>query len=91
MNRDEMLKALTAMDFYAVDMALYLNTHPDDREALARYNSVINEANSLRRDYENQYGPMYSFRSASASPWQWINDPWPWQSQFNFMLGGVDR
>ena len=24
MNRDEMLKALTAMDFYAVDMALYL-------------------------------------------------------------------
>lgn len=91
MSRDEMLKALTAMDFYAVDMALYLNTHPDDREALARYNAIINEANSLRRDYESQYGPMYSFRSASANPWQWMNDPWPWQSQFNFMLGGDDR
>lgn len=91
MNRDEMLKALTAMDFYAVDMALYLNTHPDDREALARYNTVVNEANALRRDYEAQFGPMYSYRSTSASPWQWKNDPWPWQYQFNFMLGGDDR
>ncbi len=91
MNRDELLKAITAMDFYAVDMALYLNTHPDDSEALARYNAVVGEANTLRSQYENQFGPMYSFRSTSPSPWQWMNDPWPWQSQFNFTLEGDGR
>jgi spore coat protein JB len=91
MNRDEMLKALSAMDFYAVDMALYLDTHPDDNEALARYNAIVREANTLRQSYEQQFGPMYSYRSTSAAPWQWINDPWPWHAQFNFMLGGDDK
>ena len=29
MNRDELLKSLSSLDFMAVDLGLYLNTHPD--------------------------------------------------------------
>ena len=86
-----MLKALTALDFFLVDLQLYLNTHPTDREALAKYNAVVAEANALRQEYEKMFGPLTSFRSASKYPWQWIEDPWPWQSQFNFKLTGDDR
>ena len=91
MNREDMLKELTALDFYTLDLQLYLDTHPDDREALARYNAVVEEANTLRREYEKLFGPLYSFRSPSKQPWQWNNDPWPWQYQFNFKLTGDDR
>lgn len=90
-DRQELLKQLTALDFMAVDLQLYLNTHPNDREALFRYNSVVAQADMLRQTYERMYGPLCSYRSRSAYPWQWINDPWPWQYGFNFKLAGEER
>jgi spore coat protein JB len=86
MDRDEMLRELTALDFVAVDLALYLNTHNDDREALSQYNAILSKANTLRHQYESNFGPLYSYRSPSAYPWQWDKDPWPWEYDFNFML-----
>lgn len=91
MNKEEMLRELTALDFYTVDLQLYLNTHPNDREALAKYNAVAERANALRQEYEKMFGPLSSFRSTSKYPWQWIDDPWPWQYQFNFNLTGDDK
>lgn len=91
MNRQEMLRKLTAMDFYTVDLQLYLNTHPNDKEALSKFNAVANEANKLRQEYEAMYGPLCSYRSVSKYPWQWIDNPWPWQTKFNFMLAGDDK
>lgn len=84
-NRDELLKELTALDFVAVDLHLFLDTHPDNREALEVYNNVVSKANQLRRIYENHCGPLTP-NSPSAYPWQWIEDPWPWQYSFNFNL-----
>ena len=37
----------------------------------------------VRREYEKQCGPLYSFRSPSGAYWSWIDNPWPWQKQFN--------
>lgn len=90
MDRNALLKQLSALDFYAVDLHLFLNTHPNDREALAKYNEVVSEADVLRREYEKIYGPLTSYRVASKYPWQWVNDPWPWQNEFNFKLAGDD-
>ncbi len=89
MNRDELLRQLTALDFYTLDLHLYLNTHPDDRDALNKYNAVITEASALRREYEDTYGPLTQ-NQPSRFPWQWIENPWPWQYQFNFSLAGDD-
>ena len=84
MDRDELLKCLTAMDFMAVDLALYLNTHPQDEEAVAKYNETITEADKLRQMYETNYGPLCSYRSMSRKKWTWVNNPWPWSEKFNF-------
>jgi spore coat protein JB len=89
MNRDELLRRLSALDFYAIDLHLYLNTHPDDRDALNKYNAVVAEAQELRREYENMCG-MLLMGQPSKYPWQWIENPWPWQYQFNFTLAGDD-
>ena len=37
MNREELLSSLTQLDFMAVDLGLYLNTHPDDTEAIRSF------------------------------------------------------
>ena len=63
MNRDEVLNSLTQLDFMAVDLGLYLNTHPEDTEAINAYNQVITAADTVRAKYEEAFGPLCSFRS----------------------------
>lgn len=91
MNRDMLLHRLTVLDFMAVDLQLYLNTHPKDSEAIKKYNSVIKEADAVRCQYEKLYGPLCSFRSLSKSQFHWIDNPWPWQSKFNYQLEGEEK
>lgn len=86
-NRDELLKVITALDFFAIDLHLYLNTHPTDREAIQKYNTVVKRVSELREQYHKSFG-MLSPNTTSDYPWQWIEEPWPWQSKFNFELAG---
>lgn len=58
MDRENLLKRLTMLDFMAVDMQLFLDTHPDDTNAIAKYNSIIREADNLRAQYEKSVGPL---------------------------------
>ena len=85
MNKDDLLKRLTILDFLAVDLQLYLDTHPKDESTINKYNSIISEGDALRAQYEELYGPLYSFRSPSANNnFNWTDCPWPWQRDFNF-------
>ena len=88
MNREMLLSQLTALDFMAVDLGLYLNTHPEDSAAIAEYNKIIKAADMLRAKYQQNLGPLCSFRSYARDKnnWQWINCPGPWAKDFNFML-----
>lgn len=90
MNKQSLLRKIMELDFVAVDLQLYLNTHPGDREALNQFNLVVTQSQMLRQEYEKRYGPLCSFRSPSAYPWQWINNPWPWDYTFNFRTTGKE-
>jgi spore coat protein JB len=74
------------LDFMAVDLQLFLDTHPEDAAALREYNRVLERANEFRRQYEALCGPLYSFRSLNPESWKWYKDPWPWQYSFNIDL-----
>lgn len=88
-DREEVLKVLTALDFMAVDMGLYLDTHPDDKSAIEIYNEILKEADSARSIYEENFGPLCSYRSMSnEDQFKWIDNPWPWQDCFNYNLKG---
>lgn len=92
MDREELLKKLMELDFIAVDLGLFLNTHPDHAEAIQTYNQVITAADAVRMKYEEAYGPLCSFRSyaTDSTHWQWMEDPWPWQADANFSLAGKE-
>ncbi|NLH01290.1 MAG: spore coat protein CotJB [Clostridiales bacterium] len=86
MSREELLKKITELDFYIIDLHLYLNTHPTDIEAITLYNSCVIQVRQLREEYSRQYGMLLANNCTSGQPWQWIDNPWPWQSAYNFEL-----
>ena len=92
MDRDELLKSLSELDFIAVDLALFLNTHPENKEAIQAYNQVITAADTVRMKYEDAFGPLCSFRSyaSNTSHWEWNDNPWPWQADANFSFAGKE-
>lgn len=90
MNKFELLKQIMAIDFVIEDLHLYLNTHPSDKEALARYNSAVMQSQMLRQEYERNFGMLSEHGTPSPYPWQWINEPWPWEYEANFKLSGEE-
>ena len=86
MDRDALLREITIIDFMALDLQLYLNTHPDDTNALEMYNDCITRSKELHKLYAEDYGPLTSFRSKGQPGWTWNLEPWPWEEKFNFEL-----
>ncbi|MGE5371153.1 MAG: spore coat protein CotJB [Solirubrobacterales bacterium] len=82
-KQKELLAQLMAIEFTAVDLNLYLDTHPDDRKALNDYNDTVRRLQELKSQYELKYGPLCNFgMAASQSGWRWIDEPWPWEINF---------
>jgi spore coat protein JB len=82
-TRKEKLIKLMAEEFTAIELNLYLDTHPQDKRALELYNETVERLYALLEDYERHYGPISNFGlSPSSYPWQWIEEPWPWEINF---------
>lgn len=80
-TRIEMLKKLQELQFMTVELNLYLNTHPDDAQALSQYNLYAAQQMMLKNKYEQSYGPLSNFGTAFGKvPWNYIYEPWPWEN-----------
>jgi spore coat protein JB len=86
MEKFEMLKKLSAADFSAFDLRLYLNTHPHDREAIKLFNAANTEAKKLHAEYEKKFGRLTASGGEPYTDYfDWIDNPWPWDREFNEM------
>lgn len=81
-NKNELpvtpLTELQAMGFMIQELALYLDTHRDDAEALELYRSYQKMYKEGRKKYESMCGPL-SHKSVTEGPYRWLDDPWPWE------------
>lgn len=74
------MEQLQAVDFVLVELTLYLDTHPDDFEAINQFNQFAKERKRLKKIIESNYGPLMQYgNSYSGYPWDWNDGPWPWQ------------
>lgn len=80
-NQAAMLRKIQEMEFVAVELNIYLDTHPCDGEAINDYNCAVEVLRKMKQDYESCYGPLFNFGwgGQSEMPWQWIEGPWPWE------------
>lgn len=82
-TRAELMRQIQMLDFYAVELNLFLDTHPDDQQALQDYQYILQQSKQLRTVYENRFGPLNNFHSAvvNSNLWNWIDEPWPWENK----------
>ncbi len=81
-NKNELpvtpLTELQTMAFVIQELALYLDTHRDDKEALELYRSFQKMYEEGRVAYEKMCGPL-NHMSHTEGPYKWLDDPWPWE------------
>ena len=80
MNPRDLLNHIRIYQFCAVELNLYLDNFPDNKNAMEDYNKVSCKLTTLINDYEKEYGPLTNFGSAFVeNPRAWVDQPWPWE------------
>lgn len=80
LSREELMDKIYELKFAVVDLNLFLDNNPDNKEALMDYNAFTEELNRLTEIYETQFGPLTNFGgSKSQYPFGWVDEPWPWE------------
>lgn len=77
------LTELQALGFVLVELNLYLDTHPDDKEAFSMFQKYAALEEEGRRIYEAKYGPLTNAATASQERYIWTHGPWPWEKEAN--------
>ncbi len=72
------LTELQSMGFMIQELALYLDTHRDDKEALELYRTYQKMYKDARKAYEKDCGPL-NHMTHTEGEYQWLDDPWPWE------------
>ena len=72
-------KASFAMD----DTRLFLDTHPDSKEAAAFFRKMEKIRNEAIKEYEIHCGPMLAYHSSATGDgvWNWNEGPLPWNNE----------
>jgi len=85
-NRAILLNKVSKAGFALNDLALYLDTHPTDINAIRHYEFYQKKHEELTKEYESKYGLLT--RKIINNPnkpnrWTWVEGPWPWEREFN--------
>lgn len=80
-DRCKLLEKISVLEFVIADLKLFLDTHPNEQEALNAYGKYVDEVRELRTQYTAFYGPLQAEDYVPEANWAWINDPWPWDIQ----------
>lgn len=77
-NRQKaMMEQIRSLAFAVNDLALYLDTHPCDTNALQCQQEYADQLHDLRQRYQQEYGPLTIYFPQNT--WDWIECPWPWE------------
>jgi spore coat protein JB len=75
-----LLEDIQAVDFVLVELTLYLDTHPEDVNALNQFNQYAAYGKQLKARYEAAFGRLLQYgNSLAGDAWKWCKAPWPWQ------------
>ena len=82
MNAQEKLMAeIRVLSFALLECNLYLDSYPEDAEALAYFRRTRDALAQKTAAYEKSYGPLTPMGATAEGRWDWIATPWPWESE----------
>ena len=78
-EEEKALYKIMAYAFALNDLNLYLDLHPDNKEAYQLFKKYAEERRELVKSYTKMYGPL-TVTKTSGSKFNWIDSPWPWDN-----------
>ena len=73
---------LQVLAFAIQELALYLDTHRDDKEATELYQAYQKMYHKVLMDTAASGNPL-THHCPTEGEYHWINDPWPWEPDAN--------
>ncbi len=73
------LGELMALDFVVKELNLYLDTHPEDKEAFTYLQEILKLYAEGKKAYIKRCGPIQVCDLEDAKSYTWIEGPWPWK------------
>lgn len=74
------LGTVMALDFACQDLSLYLDSHPNDKEAFSVYRGLLRLSEKAKSAYTEKYGAICKTDLADANEYSWLHGPWPWEA-----------
>ena len=75
--REEIIREIRYLEFGITELALYLDTHPEDQKALCLHRKYCKQVKELKDKYQKVYGPLII--NYPCNKWRWLEEPWPWE------------
>ena len=73
------MSELQVLAFAIQELALYLDTHRDDTEALELYRRYQELYRNVLSEFVKNNGPLSHGSLSTTKQYDWLNDPWPWE------------
>lgn len=74
---------LQVLAFAIQELALYLDTHPEDAEALELYREYQKLYAHHKERYSQNCKPMTHMVPVDHRKYTWLDEPWPWEYAAN--------
>jgi spore coat protein JB len=81
-EQEALMLRIQQFGFAAHELKLFLDTHPNDKEAVELFLKYREEEKRLTEEYEKQFRPI-GLGSAPLDrlPWLWAATDWPWEKE----------
>lgn len=73
----ELLRAIMEADFTALDLKLYLDTHPNDSRALELYREAVRQYKACKAAFEDTFYPLTATSAGRNGAWDWLDGTFP--------------
>ncbi|MCI5954766.1 MAG: spore coat protein CotJB [Lachnospiraceae bacterium] len=78
-NKEQLLNDIGIVSFVLVELGLYLDTHPTDRNAMEYFNHYNRIKHQMVKEFSMKYYPLTMDMAESNKEWRWGAAPLPWE------------
>ena len=79
-SKAKLMKEIQMSTFAVVETNLFLDSHPNDTNALNALIKYSNKRKEAITEYQNSFGPLFIYSDTSL-PFSYVTQPFPWETE----------
>lgn len=79
-EKRRMLMDINVLDFALTELREYLDTHPNDTDAIQYFHRYSQMLHRVTKEYTMKFGPIVqNMPGDNMQEWEWATSPMPWE------------